>query len=345
MGTTSPQESITTTGNLLVTSSATRKVEISVASSSSKAQLRFDTLRSGSGMGSSTLFKSGAFTYFDTDEDLFIRPNNKTGFRVDGSGNVHFVSSSTVNNFTGTTYLFGDASEQRVGIGTTTPAYGLHVDDDMGISSKLYHAGDNDTFMSFPTNDKIEFEAGGTENLALNGDDTVFNNNQSNIDFLVKSENDSNALFITASTGNVGIGIGTPSSKLHVSGTLTTTDSVTISGSLIVTDRITELSAERFKENIQPLTNSLEKTIQLEGVSFNKIGKTETEIGFIAEQVAQIYPEFIEYDSSGKEVVGIQYSRVTAALLESIKELNTRITSQQIFIDSLAARIEKLENK
>ena len=32
-------------------------------------------------------------------------------------------------------------------------------------------------------------------------------------------------------------------------------------------------------------------------------------------------------------------------LLESIKELNTRITSQQIFIDSLAARIEKLENK
>ena len=116
------------------------------------------------------------------------------------------------------------------------------------------------------------------------------------------------------------------------------------SGSLTVHDRITELSAERFKENIQPLTSSLTKTLQLEGVSFNKIGKTDLEIGFIAEQVAEIYPEFVEYDSSGNEVMGIQYSRLTAVLLESIKELNDKVNSQQIFINDLAARIEKLEN-
>ena len=350
VGTSSPQQSITTTGNLLVTASATRKIEVSVNDYNGKAQIRLNSLRSGSnsqdeplGMGSSTLFKSGGLTYFDTDEDFIIRPNNDEAFRVRGQGDIQFISSSGNGD---TIYFVGDASEQRIGIGTTTPAYGLHVNDDMGISSKLYHADDNDTFINFSQNDKINFEAGGTENLVLNGDDTIFNANYNNIDFVARgSESIDNALFIKATTGNVGIGTGSPTSKLHVSGTLTTTDSVTISGSLIVTDRITELSAERFKENIQPLTNSLEKTIQLEGVSFNKIGKTETEIGFIAEQVAQIYPEFIEYDSSGKEVVGIQYSRITAALLESIKELNTRITSQQIFIDSLAARIEKLENK
>jgi hypothetical protein len=114
-------------------------------------------------------------------------------------------------------------------------------------------------------------------------------------------------------------------------------NNTTISGSLIVTDTITELSAERFKENIHPLTGSLEKANQLQGVSFNRIGQSEKEIGFIAEQVAVIFPELVNRNEND-EITGIQYSRVTAILLESVKELSLKLNEME-------ARLKLLENK
>ena len=109
IGTTTPQQSITTTGNLLVTASNSRKIEVSVTNFNDKAQFQLRALRSGNdssgdplGMGPSTLFKSGAHTYFDTDEDFIIRPNNDEAFRIKGRGDIEFVSES------GETYLIGD---------------------------------------------------------------------------------------------------------------------------------------------------------------------------------------------------------------------------------------------
>ena len=106
-----------------------------------------------------------------------------------------------------------------------------------------------------------------------------------------------------------------------------------------------ESSAERFKTNIIPLTGSLEKVQQLQGVVFNRVDvNSNREIGFIADQVEKIYPELVSYDDDGK-VHGLQYPRVTAVLVESIKELTQQIQDQNIFIQDLKSRIEYLENK
>ena len=114
-------------------------------------------------------------------------------------------------------------------------------------------------------------------------------------------------------------------------------DIVQINGDFTVTGTITELSAQRFKENISPLTGSLEKANQLQGVSFNRIGQSEKEIGFIAEQVAEVLPELVDKDKEGN-ITGVQYSRVTAVLLESVKELSSKLNEME-------ARLERLENK
>lgn len=106
--------------------------------------------------------------------------------------------------------------------------------------------------------------------------------------------------------------------------------------------QLVETSARRFKENIEPLKGSLERVQQLQGVSFNRIGDSEKKIGFIAEDVAQVYPELVEYNKEG-EVQGLAYQRTVAVLVEAVKELTDKLQAQEVFIKDLESRIKNLE--
>jgi len=108
--------------------------------------------------------------------------------------------------------------------------------------------------------------------------------------------------------------------RIRVSGA----GAVTITGTLTVTGTITEQSALRYKENVVPVTAALDKVDQLQPVTYNKKGSTTKEIGLIAEDVFDVYPEFVLCDDNGNPV-GIHYSRLTAVLVESVKELKKEI--------------------
>lgn len=96
---------------------------------------------------------------------------------------------------------------------------------------------------------------------------------------------------------------------------------------LTVTGTINESSDERLKENIDPLTNALEVINKLNGVSFNKIETPDKrEHGFIAQEVESIVPEIVETDDEGYK--SINYSRLTALLVEAIKELSKKIDNR-----------------
>jgi len=78
--------------------------------------------------------------------------------------------------------------------------------------------------------------------------------------------------------------------------------------------------------------------MHLRPVTYVKIGGAgTTEIGLIAEEVAEIYPELIKYDDKG-QVDGINYTRITPILIKTIQE-------QQELIKKLTERIENLENR
>ena len=140
IGTTTPEDKLTVKdGSILITGSSTHELEISTANFNGKARLRLNTLRSGSnaetglprGMGASNLYKSGALTFFDTDEDLQIRPNSRLALNIGGTGDIRFVSSTIAGDDPQieTTYFIGDASKRSVGIGigNTAPDETLHV--------------------------------------------------------------------------------------------------------------------------------------------------------------------------------------------------------------------------
>ena len=96
----------------------------------------------------------------------------------------------------------------------------------------------------------------------------------------------------------------------------------------------TKVSDIKFKKNIKPLNNSLEKVLQLNGVKYDldfatigisnkadeKYGRNQ--MGLIAQDVMKIVPEVVRLDSVG---LGIDYTQLIPLLIEAIKEQNARI--------------------
>ncbi len=110
--------------------------------------------------------------------------------------------------------------------------------------------------------------------------------------------------------------------------------------------RVTGLvpSDVRFKTNIRQLTSVLEKVEMIRGVSFewNNVAESigigaragEKQIGVIAQEVETVFPELISMYKDGYRRV--DYAKLTAVLIEAVKELKSEN-------ESLKQRIEALE--
>jgi hypothetical protein len=96
------------------------------------------------------------------------------------------------------------------------------------------------------------------------------------------------------------------------------------SGNLQIAGTFTEASSIRYKEDIQDLTYSVEDVLKLRGVTYKKKGTSHTEIGVIAEEVNAIIPEVVAKNLDGS-VESVSYGRLTAVLIEAIKEQQKQI--------------------
>ncbi|MBU2025944.1 tail fiber domain-containing protein, partial [Patescibacteria group bacterium] len=120
------------------------------------------------------------------------------------------------------------------------------------------------------------------------------------------------------SSGNVGIGTTSPGYLLQMEasggGYYDVTDHSWHNGSSI-----------RFKEDIQPLGGALSTIRQIQGVRYNwkeQYGGA-ADIGFIAEDLGQVLPEVVSWDPKNPGYAnGISYGKITALLLEGVKEID-----------------------
>ena len=87
---------------------------------------------------------------------------------------------------------------------------------------------------------------------------------------------------------------------------------------------ITENSSLRYKENIEPIKYGLDKVLQMRGVTYNKKDNGVKEIGVIAEEIYEVLPEVVLKNEEG-EIDSVSYGRITAVLIEAIKDLKKEI--------------------
>lgn len=139
-----------------------------------------------------------------------------------------------------------------------------------------------------------------------------------------------------------GYPVLTTNSTITVSGYLPLSGG-TITGDLTVQGTLYETSDASIKENVQSIEGALDKVTKLRGVSFNKIGFSHTELGFIAQEVEPVVPELVVGDEDG--IKKVSYSRTVALLVEANKELNNKLESQQNEIDELKELVKQLLNK
>jgi hypothetical protein len=112
-------------------------------------------------------------------------------------------------------------------------------------------------------------------------------------------------------------------STTTTSGTLVVTGGVGVSGQLTAATLV-ETSSIAFKENVNQIDNALDIVMQLFGVTYDRKDTGKHEAGLIAEDVYKVVPDLVALDEHGKPY-GLQYTKLTAYLIESIKSLKQEL--------------------
>jgi len=157
----------------------------------------------------------------------------------------------------------------------------------------------------------ISFKDGGTEIATLNN---------ASSDFEIETKVSDKDFKIKGNDGGSGI-------------TALTID-MSAAGAATFNNDVTAFSDERLKEDIQPITDGLEKVMQLQGVTYkrNDVEDAKTQMGVIAQQVEPILPEVVLTADDEMGTKSVDYSKMTAVLIEAVKELKQEVTQlkQQI---------------
>lgn len=122
-----------------------------------------------------------------------------------------------------------------------------------------------------------------------------------------------------------------------------TTHQVKLNGMLVFA------SDGRLKKNIKPLNSSLDKVINLKGVSYewkedSGMGKGRgREIGLIAQDVEAVIPELVYTDDKGYK--SLSYEKLVPVLVEAIKEQQQTVETQKKTMAQQDAAIKMLTEK
>jgi len=264
---------------------------------------------------------------------------NEADAAVTGTGAKNHIPLWRSSTHLGNSNIF-QSTNGYLGIGTTAPTHNLHIVGQASTNLTLESSVPNGN----PTISVVANTPAGAAQLLLSRADggapaVLYFQTAGSTDWTVDvPDGSTEELDFNDTSGTVkmalvqggflGIGTNTPSNLL----------TLVQGGGAALADGWSTYSSRRFKTNIQPLVGALEKIEQLQGVSYERKTDGKAEIGVIAEDVARVLPEIVSRDPRTQDVQGVDYSRLSALLIEAVK-------TQQTEIDQLKAQLQQLASK
>jgi hypothetical protein len=114
--------------------------------------------------------------------------------------------------------------------------------------------------------------------------------------------------------------------------------SLNVAGSIVAAGNVTAYSDIRVKDNVENITDAIDKLNQIRGVTYTRTDLDDKErkyAGVIAQEIEQVLPEAV-FDNG--KVKAVDYNATIALLIEAVKE-------QQGQINELKLTIEQLKGK
>jgi hypothetical protein len=104
-----------------------------------------------------------------------------------------------------------------------------------------------------------------------------------------------------------------------------------------------EASSLRYKKDIEPYLGRLDVVARLRPIAFTRKYNGRRDIGFAAEDVAEIDPR-LTYPNDNGAVEGVKYDLLTPVLVNAIKEQEARLERQEKLIAELQSAVARLED-
>lgn len=234
--------------------------------------------------------------------EAYLKLGGHRAYAGGGDFNIESATDLALKSGGNNTRIFIN-SNGNVGIGTTSPSGKLDIQTSVNgsVALKLTSSITNDLSFNHYT-----------------GYTTLRDHSLSNNRILFF---DSGKINMPYDLG-VGLSGGTqPSYKLDISGTIRAT------GDIIA------YSDARVKENVETVSNALDKVTAMRGVSYNKIGEEKRSVGVIAQELLEIVPEAVHQDENG--MYSVAYGNLVGVLIEAMKEQQSQINELKAQINGI----------
>jgi len=284
-----------------------------------------ETVADGSSDGARAFYIKVTSTTLTATRTLTIAPNTMK--------RVHIIENATtggqsinISQGSGANVTIGNGDTKIVyldGAGSGAAVVDAFVDLDLsGGTTKVGTLASNSGDIILDSANEIDLDTGSSAAIRLknNGNvgGTISPTTALGIDIDVATQDKFFRI-----TGNDG---GSPITALSIS--------MANAGAATFNNDVTAFSDKRLKTDIEPIANALEKVMQMQGVYYkrNDVENARKQIGVLAQDIEPVLPEVVLTADDEMETKSVDYAKMTAVLIEAVKQLNIELThlKQQI---------------
>jgi len=276
-----------------------------------------------------TLSSDGAVVSFGADADTTLTHTDGTGLTLNSTNKLCFNDASqfiqgasatvldiaatdTIELTATTTAIVGNqtVSGTLVSTGKITSDAGIDIDN-FNIDGTTIALSSGD--MTLDAEGDIVLDANGADIIFKDDGTTIATHTNSSSDYVIKTNVNDKDFIIKGTDNNSEITALT----IDMSG----------AGAATFNNDVTAFSDKRLKTDIKPITNSLDKVMQMQGVYYkrNDVEDAREQVGVLAQDMEAILPEVVLTADDEIQTKSVDYGKITSVLIEAIKELKKEI--------------------